>query len=498
MRRLRSAVRFLNRTDGSIGEQAVRSSVWVVLSSTCQRAAGFVGSMVLARLLLPEHFGLFGVVLFFLRGLDVFTQTGLTAAIIHRSDRVEEALDAAWTVFVLRGLALGGAMVGIAPFVADFYGEPALADMVRVIALFFVIQGFLNSHLIRLRKELDFKPLAIFEIGIALLRLPLVVTLAYVYRNAWALVVGPIVDMAMRVVMSYVIVGERPRWSLPRRLVRELFGYGKFVTGALIAGYLATSIDNALIGKVLGVGALGLYSLAFQLGTLPATEVKVVIARVMFPAFSKLQGDLTALRDRYLAVLKVVTTLAVPAAAGMLVLAPEAVTVIYGARWLPIVGPLYVLCVLGVTEALSATTEPVFRAVGRPQVGFYATTLKLMLILVLIYPLSVRYGLIGAAVAVTLPSCLEQAVLWALLRHVMDCRAAHLVKTLIPPIGATAVMSLAVCLLKASLSGLPPILLVTSCVLAGACCYGGVIFLLDRRLIDDARRRLTGIVVREN
>jgi O-antigen/teichoic acid export membrane protein len=495
---LKAALQFLNRTGGSIAEMTIRSSVWVTLSTGFRRGVGFVSSVILARLLMPEDFGLIGIALVFVRGLDVLTHTGLAAAIIHRTDRVKEAVDAAWTVFIFRGLALAGLMFLMARAVANFYDEPALESIVKVICCFFVIQGFLNTYLILLRKELDFKRLATFEAAISVLRLVVVVTIAYVYRSVWALVVGLLADMALRVVMSYVIVRSRPRFALPGRLLKDLFSYGKFVTGATIVVYLTTNLDNAVIGKVLGMGALGYYALAFQLANLPAVEARAVITRVMFPAFSKLQGQLPALREAYLKVLKVVTTLAVPAAAGIAVLAPEIVKTVYGEKWLPMVGALHILCVFGVAESLAATTEPVFRAIGKPQVGFYVVSLKLMFMVTMIYPLTLRYGIVGAALAVTVPACIEQVVLWVVLSYALECPMKLVIKGLGFPVAAAGGMAFLVYRLKLQLADIPEIAGLVCCVLVGACVYGILIALFDRTLIEDARKYVAAILGKQD
>jgi O-antigen/teichoic acid export membrane protein len=494
--RLASAVRFLNRNDGSITEKTLRSGIWVTLGTGFNSGVRFVSSMILARLLLPDQFGLMGIAIFFFGVLDVLTQPGLTAAIIHRTDRVREAIDTAWTIFIFRGFLLAALMVVGAPFVAEFYADARLEDIVRVVALAFVVHGFTNAYTITLRKEMNFKRLAISEVVVSMVQMIVVVWVAYVYRSVWALVAGRVTLSALRVIASYVITRERPRFSLPGPLVRELFRYGKFVTGSTIVIFLSANLDKAVIGKVLGTASLGYYVLAYSLATLPVSHLGPIVSKVMFPAFSKVQTQESALREAYLKLLKAVAILALPAIAGIGVLAPQVVTVVYGARWLPMLGALYVLVWFGAVRVLAATTEPVFLATGRPHVIFYLSTVRLVLIALLLYPLAARFELRGAALAVTIPVALEQAALWLLLKRAIRCTGGAILKSVAAPVFAVAVMVGCVWAARHLLPEIPTELGLVCYVSLGVIVYVSLIRLIEPGFWRQLRGYVGGVFAR--
>lgn len=492
--RLRAHLSFLRRTDGSVTEKTLRSGVWVGMSNAVLRVLEFARSIVLARLLFPEDFGLMGIVLVVLQGLETFSQTGFAAAIIHRKENVREALDVTWSFGILRGVALGAIALAAAGPAARFYDEPALEAMIRVIAVVFLIRGFLNSHAITLQKDLDFGPLMIYRTASTFIGIVVVVVLAFILRNVWALVIGEIVIAVLETASTYLVTRLRPRFSLSLRMLGELFRYGKFITGFAIALYLTTNLDNALVGKVLGMAALGYYVLAYRLANLPATHITAVVSRVMFPAYSKFQTDPEALQRAYLKVLRLVASVTIPAAVGLALVAPELTRTVYGEKWLPMVGALQVLCLFGALRSVGATTGPVFNAVGKPHVGFYLISAKLVLIVALIYPLTVRYGIVGTSWAVTGPMVLENAVLWLLLSRQLGCPVATILRALLPAAAASGLMALAVYGLRVALgesTGQALLLLILS--LSGAAAYAVLLRLLDRGVYQEVRHHFRTI-----
>ncbi len=479
---------FLSENEGSLAEKTLRSGAWVGISSGIARLLKFVRAVILARLLAPADFGLMAIVLVFTRGFDIVSQPGFSAAIIHRTDRVKEAVDVAWGALIARGALSAGIVFAAAPVVATFYEEPALVSLIRAIACIFLIQGLSNSHLILLRKEMDFKRLTLFEVVTAVLELVVVVAVAWVYRSVWALIIGQILHAVLRVIVSFCIVPDRPRLSFDRRLLGELFRYGKFITGATTLMFLSGNIDNAVVGKVLGMDALGYYALAFGLASLPTTNIAPVITKVMFPAFSKLKGSLPALRQAYLKLVRVVATVTLPMACGIAVLAPEIVRVVYGARWLPMVAPVYVLCVFGGLQAFSVSARPVFDGSGKPHFNFYVLCLRIALIAVSVYPLTSRYGIVGTAVAVAAPALIEQLILWLLMARLLRCSIAKLLGSAMPAALATALMVSVLLAIRPQIASLSAGAQLALRIGVGTVLYLGTVVAIDRVLVGDTNK----------
>jgi PST family polysaccharide transporter len=400
---LNKITQFLLNNDGSLKKKVIRSGFWVGLSSIVINALSFIRSIILARLLTPEIFGLMGICLMITRGVELSTETGFSAALIHRQKNYEEAKDTAFTLMILRGFILAIVAFLIAPLVANYYERNVIDVIIKIIAISFIIKGFHNINIVGLKKELDFKRLTYLEQSMTIINFVVVVSLAYLLRNVWALVIGQIIASFMGVILSYIIIPGRPHIRFNKKIAKELFTYGKFITGLTVVIYITTEIDNAFVGKMLGMENLGYYVLAYTLANLPATHISKLISKVMFPAYSKLQNDLPALREVYLKVLKLVATITIPAAAGIAVLAPEIILVVYGEKWVPAVSALRILSIFGCIRALSSINGYLYNAIGKPNITFYMNMVKLVIILLIIYPLIKNYNILGASIAVTVP-----------------------------------------------------------------------------------------------
>jgi lipopolysaccharide exporter len=171
--------------------------------------------------------------------------------------------------------------------------------------------------------------------------------------------------------------------------------------------------DDLFVGKLLGVVALGFYTMAYKIGNMITTELVDSLRRVFFPAFSSLQNNIAMLRRAYLTTYHITTAIGGVFSVGLFWLAPEFVSVLLGEKWLPVIPVLRVLAIWGGVQMLSTNTAPLFRAVGRPDWWAKVQALKFSLLAVLIYPLSVKFGILGTAFAVLIASSLEIPVgLW--------------------------------------------------------------------------------------
>lgn len=434
-------INFLGSSDGNLKKKIIRSGIWVGISRAGLNMLSFVRTIILVRLLAPEAFGLLGICLIVKRGIEIFTETGFGAALIHRQDNFEKAKDTAFTLMVIRGIVIALIIIIIAPFIADYYQESVLGRLIRLFALIFIISGFKNINIIALQKELDFRRITYYAQAQSIIEFLITVTLAYFLRNVWALVLGQVFATIVGVILSYKIIPGKPRICFDKQLVKELFSYGKFITGLSIIVFLSSEIASAIIGKVFGMEGLGYYVLAFTLAGLPTTHISKIVSRVMFPAYSKLQDDLPALRRTYLNAFKLVATLAIPASVGIAVLAPEIVRVLYGEYWMPIVDPLQILCVYSGVMAIGSMNGYVFNAVGKPYIGFYLATLRLSLTILIIYPLLKNFELVGAAIAVTVPLMLQFLCSMTIFTRMIELKISKIMRTLSVAISYSFIMA---------------------------------------------------------
>lgn len=444
-------IQFLNRTDGSLRSKIIRSGFWQGLTSVGVNLLTLLKSIVLARLLAPEAFGLMSLALMTIRGAQLITDTGFGSALIQRRGSFEEAADTAFTLMAIRGLALTVLMVPIAYGLGEFYGKPMLFQLTAVCGASFLLSGVSNIHLSAAVRELDFKKIAIVENSAAILSFALALFVAYVYRSVWALVISYLAAAAVKLYCSYALISERPRFAINLAIARELFHYGKYITGSAILLFIATEIDTAVVGKLMDVESLGAYSVAFLLANFPAVHVAFVISNIMFPAYSKIQGDIRLMRETFGNVTNLVGSAVIPVLAGMAVAADPLIRTLYGERWVMAITPFQVLCGFGSLHAIVTVNGYMFNAIGKPEIGLRIAVLRLAAIAILIVPAITYFGLAGAAAAMT--AVMAAALTFGLttVMRLLNMNLRDVVRPMLPALGKSMLVALTVMAVRGAL-----------------------------------------------
>ncbi len=386
--------------NNSLFPKVVRGGAWIFGLRAIDAALGFLRIIVLARLLAPRDFGLFGVALLALSILESFSKTGFDTAIIQRKDDVKGYLDTVWTVQIIRGFILGGILFFGAPLVADFFKEPAALLLVRILAFSELLKPCANIGVIYFKKELQFNKVFVYSLAGTLVSLAVVIPTAFILRSVWALVLGLFAGQATTVVVSYFIHPYRPRIVLDVKRCKELFSFGKWITVSWMILFLVVHGDDIFVGRLLGAAALGFYQMAYRISNISATEIAHVISQVTFPAYAKFQEDIQRLKESYLRILDITLFLTVSMAAAIFVLIPDFTRLLLGEKWMPMVPTARILVFYGLLRAIAASTGPVFVALGRPKVETAWQGVRLLVLVLLIYPLTISFGLEGTALAV--------------------------------------------------------------------------------------------------
>jgi lipopolysaccharide exporter len=471
-----------NRND-SLSRRAVKSGFWVVFLRIFQQLFSLIRTVVLARILLPSDFGLLGIALLSMSLLETFSQTGFDRALIQKKENIENYLNSAWTIMILRGLLLFIVLFSIAPLLAKFFNTPQAASIIQVMSFSFLFQGFTNIGVVYFQKELEFNKQFIFRVSGTIADFIVAVSIALIFRNVWALVLGILAGKLVQFAASYLLQPYRPRVQFDSAKVRELFNFGKWIFGSSVIIFLLTQGNDFLVGKFLGVAMLGFFQMAYEIAKIPATQITHVITQVTFPAYSKLQDEKATLRETYLKVLKLTAFLSFPTAGLIFVFAPETATIILGEKWSPMIPALQIMAVGGLIRSLGATIGPVFQAIGKPEILTKFMLYQLCLFLALVYPFIHNWGMAGAALATVFPGFLINFILSFIIVKTVDCRLRQFYNSLFPPFSATAVLLLFISVTKTYFS---PLSLFNFLLLGfiGILIYLLITYLINKELID--------------
>ena len=461
------------------GEKVIKSGAWVFSTRAIQRLLFFIRTIILARLLSPNDFGLFGIALLALSMLDTFSQTGFRQALIQKKENINSYLDTAWTTGIIRGSLIAAILFAAAPYAAFFFKASRAEPILQIIGLAIILQSLTNIAVIYFEKELTFHKYSFYQLTGVVADVVVSVGAAFLFRSVWALVFGRLAGDLTRCVASYIIDPYRPRLRLDLSKAGELFGFGKWVLGSSILTFLILQGDDIFVGRLLGATALGFYQMAYFISNMPATEISHVISRVAFPAYSKMQDNISRLREAFLMTLKVTAFLSFSVAGLIFVLAPDFTRIFLGQKWMPMVPAMQVLVFAGLTRAIMATTGPIFQAVGKPKIETKWQIIRFAVLAVLIYPLTVRWGMAGTAITVFISAFISTIGFSKKAIEVTRCKLVEFSKALFIPLMMGIAIISVISILKFGITDVG-ILEFSLLVFAGFVCIVALVYLFEK------------------
>jgi len=384
----------------SLGHRAVKGGMWMLVLRIVHRGLGFIRTIVLARLLSPGDFGIFGIALLAINFIENFSVTGINMALVQKKESIRDYLDSAWTINVVRAFILFAILFFGAPAIASFFESSEATSVIRALAFIQFFSGAENIGTIYFQKDIRFDKVFWLKFGGMVANVVVSLLLAFILKNIWALVYGALCGAFIKMLLSYVLHPYRPKLRIETEKVKELLHFGKWAFGSSILVFLITQGDDIFVGKILGPAALGLYQMAYLLSNSPATEISNFVAQITFPVYSKMQHNLPMLRDAYFRVLQLVAFLAFPISGLILILADDFTDLFLGEKWLPMVSAMQVLTIWGLIRAIGTTTTQVFNAVGHPDLSTKVKFSQLLLMIIAIYPLTSTWGILGTSLAI--------------------------------------------------------------------------------------------------
>lgn len=381
-----------------------------------------ISKVVLARLLLPDDFGVFALAAGLVGFVSTFGAMGLNYAIIQKADAAtQEDYDVGMTLRLLISVLLMALALALAAPWAALFRQPLVAPTTYVLALLYLVTPWSFVPSTRLTAELRYRAQILPNLGGQIGYATIAIGLALLGWGLWALVIGTVLGQLVSVLGFMMAAPWRFRFSLKRTVARPLLGYAWYLLAVAVLAFLMANIDDFAVGYYLGTTQLGFYAVACALGYIPMTLISGPAGSALFPSFTKLQKDLGALRHGYLESFGYAVAIIAPASIGLAVLAPELVGIVLGPTWLPSTLALVILTFYGLARALMDFSGALFAAVGRPRTVALMNFLVVAVSAVLILPMTWYGGIAGAALAMTIPVALVfgVSIVWtAKLLHV--------------------------------------------------------------------------------
>lgn len=426
----------------SVGQRVAVGAALMVLLKSAVRLIGIASILILVRVLDPDDFGIVALAFVTVSILENVTEPLLQPYLI-RAERPDDAVfDCAWTLGVLRGIAIGVAIAASGPLIAWAMNEPRLVPLMAVFALTPVIQGLENVGMIGHIRDLRYDVVLAWRLSSKIVGTLTTIPLAIMFQSYWALAAGIVAGRVASLIASYWLSDYRPRPRLSGagdmvHFAKWMFGYGILDT---VESYLMT----VMLGRLAGSGAVGTFNIAYTVAAIPCSEIAAPVREPLYAALAAARDRPTELARQYLTGLGLLVLIVLPMSAGIALVAPQLVPIALGPSWVHATVLVQLSAVYALFDALSAYTVNLFLVCGRVRrmVAIFAVLLAIRV------PAAIwgfhAAGIDGAAAGVLVAAGLG-AVVW----HIMAARllgvaVGTLAGTMVRSIGAATAMAAAV------------------------------------------------------
>lgn len=378
----------------SLKKQALNGAVWTYSQQFGTQLISFVVSIILARLLLPEEFGLIGMIAIFMGIGTTLFDGGMTSSLI-RSDELEESDYS--TVFIFNlivSIAVYIIIFIIAPFIANFYHQPTLTGITRVYALSFIFSAFGSVQNTILTKNMNFKRQALLSIPALVIGSLVGILMANKGFGVWSLVGMTLVNSFLLSIILWLASPWKPRFQFSKQKFKKHFSYGYKLTLSGVLDIIFTNIYQIVIGRFFSANMVGYYTRANQLMMMPVSNVSTALNKVAFPLFAQLQNDNERLRDTYKRIMLLVIYIINPLIVLMMVLAEPLTVFLFTDKWLPMVPLFQIICLSGLLYPLHLYNLLILQVKGRSDLFLKLEIFKKVLATIVLF-FSFYFGLYG-------------------------------------------------------------------------------------------------------
>ena len=328
----------------NLKQQTKRGLYWSFFNQFANYGMQFCVGIVMARLLSPSDYGITALPAVFMSIAWIFQNSGLSDALVRKTDMREEDLSTAFYYSISIGILLYLILFFSASWIADFYNTPVLIPLIRITALNFLWIPLSTSQNVILKRKLDFKTPAKISIYTKIISAIIGISMAYMGYGLWALVVSGVLSSFLGVLLSCFLVRWVPKTGWSKKSFKYLWGYGNKLMASGLLDTLYNNITPVFIGKYYSPSELGVYNRACGYAAMPSQNLTGVIQSVTFPVLSKMQHDDEQLAHNYRKILKATAFIVFPLMLMLSALARPLVLVMITSKWEPCIILLQLLC----------------------------------------------------------------------------------------------------------------------------------------------------------
>lgn len=421
----------------------ILSAFFVVSARWLDRLIGFLSTLILARLLVPEDFGLIAMASIVIGLAEVLFDVGVNVFLIQARNPERAHFDTAWTIKLMQGTTIFAVAATCSPLLAEYFNDPRVAPIVIWLSFGTLIAASENIGIVSFQRDMQFRLEFRYLFIKRLTGFAVTIFFAFLLKSYIALIIGTLVTRLVGVFLSYIMHPMRPRLSLEKH--RELLAVSVWLMAKNIISYIDGNFHKFILGGRTDSATLGGYTVACELADLPGTEVLAPINRVLFPLLSR-NRDNQSEQERIFSLTQGIHLLLIfPLSIGLFVLAHEIVLIVFGEKWAFIVDVLRIVAFFNIINALTSASNYLLLANGAFRVVMLLSTTQFVafVLLLAIHPTTNTATDIAF---IRLLSLIFGAIVgyWIFIRTVPTVSIFKLLKNMLRPMLGAAVMGWAV------------------------------------------------------
>ncbi|MCD9547788.1 oligosaccharide flippase family protein [Photobacterium carnosum] len=384
-----------------IKQQTANGLKWSAIERIATQAIQLIVMLILGRMLGPEAFGLVGMLAIFIAISQTFVDSGFSSALIRKQDRSETDYATTFYFNIVVSLSCYVLLFIFSPYIADFYHQPELINLTRVLGIVILANAFAVVQRTRLTVVMDFKTQAKASLLSVSCSTIIALVLAYCNFGVWALVGQTLSFAIINVILLNIFDPWLPKCGFSKASFKELFGFGSKLLASAILATIYENIYQIIIGKLFNAGQLGLFTQAKNLSSMPAMTLTGIIQRVTYPMMSQIQNDQQALDKAYLLTLRLAAVVISPIIIGLGLVAKPLLTVLLGQEWQSAAELMSILCIGYMLYPIHAINLNLLQVKGRSDLFLKLEIIKkiiVTLVLVITVPFGIKAICIGMAI----------------------------------------------------------------------------------------------------
>lgn len=383
-------------SDGNKKNKIIKGGFYLTIVNTLSQLLAIIVNIVLARLLLPEDFGLVALTMTFIGFIVLFTNMGFGSSIIHESESTQEELSSIYWINLALSVFSFIIIISTASFAAVFYEEPKLTPIILVASINILLSPVFIIQFKLLERDLEFRTISIINLSGTLIGSVAAIIGAYAGLGVYALVIQALVSSVIRLMLTFYHKRWMPSLYFNFSEIKHMIWYSLKFKASKTALYFERNIDYLILGKFFSSVILGYYAFSYNIMYTPVKRISYIFSEVLFPSFSSFKNDKQKIINGYFKSVNLIALVSVPAMTILAFNADLIIHVVFGNKWNEAIPIVRILCFAGAIQSVSQFGGVIFSSIGKPEVSMYVSIGRTILTASAIV-IGVQYGVLCVA-----------------------------------------------------------------------------------------------------